>query len=38
MSKTISMVFRNGGMIKQKEVLYFDHQKLDNVLYYKYLG
>ena len=38
MSKTKSMVFRNGGIIKQNEVLYFDGQKLENVSYYKYLG
>ena len=38
MSKTKSMVFRNGGIIEQNEVLYFDGQKLENVSYYKYLG
>ena len=38
MSKTKSMIFRNGGIIKQNEVLYFKDKKLENVSYYKYLG
>ena len=38
MSKTKSMIFRNGGIIKQNEVLYFKDRKLENVSYYKYLG
>jgi hypothetical protein len=38
MSKTKSMVFRNGGIIKKNEVFYFNGEKLDNVSYYKYLG
>ena len=38
MSKTKSMIFRNGGIIKQHEVLYFKDKKLENVSYYKYLG
>ena len=38
MSKTKSMMFRNGGIIKQNEVLYFMDKKLENVIYYKYLG
>ena len=31
MSKTKLMVFRNGGIIKQNKVLYFDGQRLGNV-------
>jgi hypothetical protein len=38
MSKTNSMVFRKGGIVKRNEVFYFDGTKLDNVSYYKYLG
>ena len=38
MSKTKSMIFCNGGIIKQNEVLYFKDKKLENVSYYKYLG
>ena len=38
MSKTQAMVFRNGGIIKQKEVFYFNGTKIDIVSYYKYLG
>ena len=38
MSKTEAMIFRNGGIIKQNEVLYFKDKKLENVSYYKYLG
>ena len=38
MSKTKPMIFRNGGIIKQNEVLYFKYKKLENVSYYKYLG
>ena len=37
MAKTKSMIFRNGGMIKQNEV-YFKDKKLENVSYCKYLG
>ena len=32
------MIFCNGGIIKQNEVLYFKDKKLENVSYYKYLG
>jgi hypothetical protein len=38
MSKTKSMVFRNGGVIKKNENLYYSGIKLENVSYYKYLG
>ncbi len=38
MSKTKSMIFRNGGIIKKNEVFYFNGVKLDHVSYYKYLG
>jgi hypothetical protein len=38
MSKTKSMVFRNGGVIKKNENLYYSGTKLENVSYYKYLG
>ena len=38
MSKTKSLIFRNGGIIKQNEVLYFKDKKIENVSYYKYLG
>ena len=38
MSKTKSMVFRNGGIIKKNEVFYFNGKKLNHVSYYKYLG
>ena len=38
MDKTKLMVFRNGGIIKQNEVVYLNGIKLDCVSYYKYLG
>ena len=38
MSKTNFMVFRNGGIIKKNEKVYFDGRLIDNCTYYKYLG
>ncbi len=38
MSKTKCMVFRNGGIVKRNEHLYYNGIKLENVPYYKYLG
>ena len=38
MDKTKLMIFRNGGIIKQNEVVYLNGIKLDSVSYYKYLG
>jgi len=38
MDKTKAMVFRNGGIIRKNEVLYYNGIKLQNVPYYKYLG
>ena len=38
MSKTKSLIFRNGGIIEQNEVLHFKDKKLENVSYYKYLN
>ena len=38
MSKTKCMVYRNGGIVKKYEHLYYNGIKLDNVPYYKYLG
>ena len=32
------MVFRNGGIVKKYENVYFDGEKIENVSYYKYLG
>ena len=38
MGKTQAIVFRNGGIIKRNEVFYYNRQKIDNVLFFKYLG
>ena len=38
MDKTKLMVFRNGGIVKKNEVVYFNGNKLNCVSYYKYLG
>jgi hypothetical protein len=38
MQKSKFMVFRNGGIIKKNEVLYYNGIRLKYVTYYKYLG
>lgn len=38
MSKTKFMVYRNGGIIKKNEKVYFNGEKIEPVTYYKYLG
>ena len=38
MSKTKFMVFRNGGIIKKNEKLFYDRKLIDTCTYYKYLG
>ena len=38
MSKTKSKIFRNGGIIKQNQILYFKEKKLENISYDKYVG
>jgi hypothetical protein len=37
-NKTKVMVFRNGGVLRQKERWYFNNELLESVTCYKYLG
>ena len=38
LDKTKVMVYRNGGIVKNTEIFYFNGHKIANVSYYKYLG
>ena len=38
MSKTKLIVYRNGGIVKSKEKVFFGGKKIECVKYYKYLG
>ena len=38
MDKTKFMIFRNGGIIKRNERLYYNGESITSVSYYKYLG
>jgi hypothetical protein len=38
LSKTNVIVFRNGGIIRGNEKVYFDGAQVEHATYYKYLG
>lgn len=38
MDKTNFMIFRNGGIVRKNERLYYNGQKITSTSYYKYLG